>query len=195
MHVSKGSENRTHQLAARCQKAYAFFSRALECKPNVSLLVLAPEHWQEYTGSPMFGVPQTVDEQTVVVAGQHAERWNMIIPLLDMLPPSHAKAIQHTYGQEDGSVDVAGYMKWVISLWTRQHDHAMFTCRVGGWWSCSAILHSMPIQPAKNPITYPRLPYSHSVLLHWAATIWRIAHFMTSNHCMQAWNRRMLSGI
>lgn len=110
VHVSKGTENRAHQLAARCQKAYAFFSSALECKPNVRLLVLAPEHWQEYTGSPMFGVPQTVDERTVVVAGQNAELWKMVVPPLDMLPPSHAQAIRNTYGQADGSVDVAGYM-------------------------------------------------------------------------------------
>lgn len=110
VYASQGAQERAHQLAARCQNAYSFFSSVLECKPNVRLLALAPEHWQEYTGSPMFGVPQTVDEQTVVVAGQNAELWKMIIPPLDMLPPSHAQAIRNTYGQADGSVDVAGYM-------------------------------------------------------------------------------------
>jgi hypothetical protein len=110
VHVSKGSETRAHQLAARCEKAYAFFSKALESTPKVRILVLAPEHWQEYTGSPMFGVPQTIDEQTVVVAGQNAELWKMIVPPLDMLPPASAQGIQAAYGQADGSVDVAGYM-------------------------------------------------------------------------------------
>lgn len=110
VYVSQGTQRRAHQLATRCQKAYSFFSNALESKPKVRLLVLTPEHWQEYTGSPMFGVPQTVDEQTVVVAGQNAELWKMIVPPLDMLPPSHAQAIRNTYGHADGSVDVAGYM-------------------------------------------------------------------------------------
>lgn len=110
VYVSKGAEMRAHQLAGRCQKAYSFFSHSLERKPKVRLLVLAPEHWQEYTGSPMFGVPQTVDEQTVVVAGQNAELWKMIIPPLDMLPPANADAMQTTYGQADGSIDLASYM-------------------------------------------------------------------------------------
>lgn len=110
VYVSKGSEMRAHQLAQRCQKAYGFFSDTLANKPTVRLLILAPEHWEQYTGSPMFGVPQTIDEQTVVVAGQNAELWKMIIPPLNMFPPNEAQAIQTTYGQEDGSVDVAGYM-------------------------------------------------------------------------------------
>lgn len=110
VYVSQGTQKRAHHLAARCQKAYSFFSSALENKPKVRLLVLAPEHWQEYTGSPMFGVPQTVDEQTVVVAGQNAELWKMIVPPLDMLPSSQAQAVQNIYGQADGSIDVGGYM-------------------------------------------------------------------------------------
>ncbi|NUM77937.1 hypothetical protein HUU40_26545 [candidate division KSB1 bacterium] len=108
--ASDGVEPRAHLLAARCQKAYAFLSATLESKPKAQLLILAPKDWQKYTGSPMFGVPQTIDEQTVVVAGQNAELWKKIVPPLDMLPPSHAQVIQATYGQADGSIDVAGYM-------------------------------------------------------------------------------------
>lgn len=108
--VSEGVEPRAHQLAARCQRAYAFLSATLESKPKAQLLILAPKDWQKYTGSSMFGVPQTIDEQTVVVAGQNAELWKMIVPPLDMLPPSHSQAIQATYGQADGSIDLAGYM-------------------------------------------------------------------------------------
>lgn len=110
VYASQGTQKRARQLATRCQKAYSFFSIALESKPRMRLLVLAPEHWQEYTGSPMFGVPQTIDEQTVVVAGQNAELWKMVVPPLDMLPPSHAQAIRITYGQADGSIDIAGHM-------------------------------------------------------------------------------------
>lgn len=108
--VSEGVEPRAYQLAARCQKAYAFLSATLESKPKAQLLILAPKDWQKYTGSPMFGVPQTIAEQTVVVAGQNAELWKKIVPPLEMLPPSHAQVIQATYGQADGSIDVAGYM-------------------------------------------------------------------------------------
>jgi hypothetical protein len=89
VYVSKGAETRAHQLAVRCRRAYFYFSKTLDSKPLVRLLILAPEHWQEYTGSLMFGVPQTIDEQTVVVAGQNAELWKIVVPPLDMLPPAH----------------------------------------------------------------------------------------------------------
>lgn len=113
VHVSPGSETRAHQLAARCQRAYAFFARTLESEAAVRLLVLAPEHWQEYTGSPLFGVPQTIDAHTMVVAGQNAELWKMIVPPLEGLPPAEAQAVRAAYGQADGSVDIAGYMDWL----------------------------------------------------------------------------------
>lgn len=110
VYVSKGSEMRAHQLARRCQQAYRFFADMLEFQPTLRLLILAPEHWEYYTGSPMFGIPQTIDKQTVAVAGQNAELWKMIVPPLDLLPPSQAQALQSAYGQAGGSVDVAGFM-------------------------------------------------------------------------------------
>jgi len=111
--ASRGTEQRAQTLALRCQMGHRFLSHALQFEAELHLLVLAPEHWLTYTGSPMFGVPQTIDAQTVVVAGQNAELWQMIVPPVESLPTTAAQSLRAMYGQPDGSIDVATYMDWL----------------------------------------------------------------------------------
>lgn len=110
VYASPGTDARAHVIAARCARAYGFLSAFLKPRAEIRLLVLAPEDWERFTGSPMFGVPQTVDTQTVVVAGQDSELWKMIVPPLEYLPPDKARSLPNVYGQADGSISVASYM-------------------------------------------------------------------------------------
>jgi hypothetical protein len=110
VYASTGAEQRAQRLAARCARGHSFLRTALAFDAEACLLVLGPEHWQAYTGSPMFGVPQTIDPRTVVVAGQNSELWSMIVPPLEGLPASTAQAMREVYGQADGSADIATYM-------------------------------------------------------------------------------------
>jgi hypothetical protein len=110
VYASSGAEQRARRLAARCAQGHSFLGTALGFDAEVCLLVLGPEHWQAYTGSPMFGVPQTIDPRTVVVAGQNSELWSMIIPPLEGLPASTVQAMRDAYAQADGSLDIAAYM-------------------------------------------------------------------------------------
>jgi hypothetical protein len=58
----------------------------------------------------MYGVPQTIDQRTLVVAGQNSELWKMIVPPLEGLAPAVVQALRMVYGQPDGSIDLASYM-------------------------------------------------------------------------------------
>jgi hypothetical protein len=58
----------------------------------------------------MYGVPQTTDERTLVVAGQNSELWRRIVPPTESLLPSAAQSLRAIYGQSDGSIDIAPYM-------------------------------------------------------------------------------------
>lgn len=110
VYVSAGREQRAQGIARRCKRGYHFLSTTLKFEAELCVLVLAPEHWQDYPGSPMYGVPQTIDVRTLVVAGQNSELWKMIVPPLEHLSPSAAQAMRTTYGQSDGSIDLGPYM-------------------------------------------------------------------------------------
>jgi hypothetical protein len=110
VYISAGVERRAQAIAGRCNRAYRFLSTTLNFEAEVCLLVLAPEQWQEYTGSPMYGVPQTTDMRTIVVAGQNSPLWKMIIPPPERLPSPAAQAMAASYGLPDGSIDLAPYM-------------------------------------------------------------------------------------
>ena len=110
VYASPGTEARAQTIAARCERAYRFLGETLNPNTEIRVLILAPEDWERFTGSPMFGVPQTVDKQTVVVAGQDSELWKMIVPPIEYLPPDKAHTIRKVYNQADGSVSVASYM-------------------------------------------------------------------------------------
>lgn len=110
VYASPGTEARAQTTAARSQRAFHFLSETLNSHTEIRVLILAPEDWKQFTGSSMFGVPQTVDTQTVVVAGQDSELWKMIVPPMEYLPPDTAHAIRKVYNQADGSVSVASYM-------------------------------------------------------------------------------------
>ncbi|GAB4445636.1 MAG: hypothetical protein Fur0044_41860 [Anaerolineae bacterium] len=110
LYFSPNTEQRAREFANRCQRACQFLSPTLKFEAEICVLVLAPEHWQECTGSPMYGVPQTIDQRTLVVAGQNSELWTMITPPLADLSPAVAQAMQVAYGQPDGSIDLAAYM-------------------------------------------------------------------------------------
>lgn len=110
VYASPGLEHRAQETATRCQRAYRFLGSALDFEAEICVLVLAPEQWQAYTGSPMYGIPQTIDQRTLVVAGQNSELWNMITPPLESLSPAAAQVMQTVYGQPDGGIDLTAYM-------------------------------------------------------------------------------------
>lgn len=110
VYFSPNTEQRAREFADRCQKAYGFLGPIINFEAEICALVLAPEHWQDYTGSPMYGIPQTIDQQTLVVAGQNSDLWKMITPPLEDLSPAMAQAMRVAYGQPDWSIDLAAYM-------------------------------------------------------------------------------------
>jgi hypothetical protein len=110
VYASPETQARAQTIAARCERAYRFLSHTLHPAPEIRVLVLASEDWERFTGSPLFGVPQTINMHTVVVAGQDSELWKLIVPPREYLPPTTAHTIDTVYSQADGSVSIAPYM-------------------------------------------------------------------------------------
>ncbi len=110
VYLSAGTEERAQKIAERCERAHGFFRTTLVFEAQICILVLAPEHWKEYTGSSMYGVPQTIDEQTLVVAGKDSELWQMIVPPPEALSQRAAQTMREVYAEPDGTISVAAYM-------------------------------------------------------------------------------------
>jgi hypothetical protein len=110
VYASPGTEGRAQAISVRCANAHRFLRAALGADAAARVLVLAPQHWQRFTGSPMFGVPQTVDVQTVVVAGEDAGLWTLIVPPPGALPPAAAQALRRVYGRSDGVIAIGTFM-------------------------------------------------------------------------------------
>jgi hypothetical protein len=111
VYASPGVEPEARRMGARCQRACDFLSAVLKAQAEVSLLVLEPQHWEEYTGSPMYGVPQTVDLQTIVVSGQNSELWRMVVPPPESLSPTALESLQAVYSGPEGYIDIAPFMQ------------------------------------------------------------------------------------
>lgn len=110
VYASPGTETRAHAIAARAEQAYRFFQGVLNQHTKVQALILSPEDWGRFASHPMFGMPHYVDMHTLIVAGQEAEMWKMIVPPMEYLPPNVASALYKAYGQADSSVSIAPFM-------------------------------------------------------------------------------------
>jgi hypothetical protein len=110
LYLSPGTEQRAREIAHRCQKAHQLLGATFDFAAQICVLVLAPEHWQDYAGFPLYGVPQTTDAHTLVVAGQDSDLWPMIVPPVELLAPPAAQAMHTVYGRPDGSMNIGPYM-------------------------------------------------------------------------------------
>lgn len=110
IYMGAGTEEHAQKIAARCERVHGFLRTTLAFEVQICIVVLAPEHWQEYIGSPMYGVPQTTDARTRVVAGKDSELWQMIVPPPETLSPLAAQAMRQVYAQAYGPLNVASYM-------------------------------------------------------------------------------------
>jgi len=109
VYASAGTEQRAQSIAVRCRNAHEFFDATFEFEPQMRVLVLTPEHWNEYAAFPVYGMPHYTDERTLAVAGQDNGFWQSMSPPVEVLPPPAAQAMQAAYGQPDGSINLSSF--------------------------------------------------------------------------------------
>jgi hypothetical protein len=114
VYYSPGTEQRASAAAARCERAHRFLGAALETRPEVTVLVLAPEHWPRYATYPLYGMPHYPDDHTLAVAGLDAAFWRSLSPPVEVLPADAGRAIEAAYGRPDGSTDLARFFDLLV---------------------------------------------------------------------------------
>ncbi|HSH22703.1 MAG TPA: hypothetical protein VK975_01415 [Acidimicrobiales bacterium] len=85
------------EVAGRCARAYELLADALGPRPDVTVLVLAPEDWP--TADLPYGMPH-YSAGRLVLAGQSAGFWRSFVPLLEQAPPPLYAASVEVYGED-----------------------------------------------------------------------------------------------
>jgi hypothetical protein len=100
VYFSKGQDERAKQMAQLSHNAIDYTNNLVHFTPTVTLLILSPADWPEYTNFPVYGMPHYSNEQTLVVAAEDNAFWKSFIPPLEQLPPSLAAQIKEVYSKD-----------------------------------------------------------------------------------------------
>lgn len=97
IYFSSGHKERAEQMAKLSHNAITYGEKLLNFKPTVTLLVLSPADWPQYTKFPVYGMPHYPNDETLVIAAENNAFWKSFIPPLEQLPSSLAVKIKEVY--------------------------------------------------------------------------------------------------
>ncbi len=100
-------------MADRVASVLDLFGPRLGIRPEVTLLVLAPEHWADHTSFPVYGMPHILGEGTLVVAGEDNSFWQGLLPEPTSLPGEAAAALRRVYDDGTGGVSAAAFVTFL----------------------------------------------------------------------------------
>jgi len=109
VYFSPGNEERTNIIANRCDSAIKYIKDLIGFEPEVSLLVLNPEHWKKYATFPVYGMPHYLGNKSLVVASDDNDFWRSFLPPLEQLPKELADRIKDTYSLDDGTISMKAF--------------------------------------------------------------------------------------
>lgn len=96
--ASGGSEERASALASRAASALDWHAEQLGWRPELRLSVADDDDWPEVAPVPIYGVPQTWGDHTIVAAGDSPLFAEVSADLLAHAPPALADRLRDTYG-------------------------------------------------------------------------------------------------
>lgn len=106
LYFSTGAEAKAKRMAKQLDQVIAFYDKLIQFTPSVTLLILSPEDWHQYTNFPVYGMPHYNDNKTLVVASEDNDFWKSFIPPLDRIPKEYAQLITQTYSDKQGALSM-----------------------------------------------------------------------------------------
>lgn len=80
VHYSEGHQEAAVRAAELTSGAYRYLQSKLDFSPEVSLLVLSQDDWQEYASNVVYGMPHFTSGGTLVVAAEDNAFWRANMP-------------------------------------------------------------------------------------------------------------------
>jgi hypothetical protein len=103
---SPGNEVRAKTISDRCEKTMDYIASLVPFRPEISLYILDPIHWEKYGTFPVYGMPHYTSSERLVIASKDNDFWKSFIPPLDQLPEELAEKVKIAYTTEDGSLSM-----------------------------------------------------------------------------------------
>jgi hypothetical protein len=104
---SASVEAKARITADRVASVLNIFGPRLAIRPEVILLVLAPEDWADHTSFPVYGMPHILEGRTLIVAGADNPFWRGFLPDPATLPNDAAAALRRVYDDGAGGLSAA----------------------------------------------------------------------------------------
>jgi len=108
-YFSEGSLPEAIHMATLCDSVLSYYKSIINFKPIVTLLVLSPDDWSDYTKFPVYGMPHYPNEKTLVVASDDNDFWKSMLPPLDQLPTQLVDEISNTYSDNAGNLTMRDF--------------------------------------------------------------------------------------
>ena len=96
--ASVGTEERARALAARAASALDWHVEQLGWRPQLRLTVADGDDWPDVASVPIYGVPQTWVDHTIIAAGEAPLFAEVSADLLAHAPPALSDRLRNTYG-------------------------------------------------------------------------------------------------
>ncbi len=108
-YFSSGADNQANSMATLCDSVMRFYTSIIDFQPTVTLLVLSPSDWSDYTGFPVYGMPHILEGQRLIVASEDNDFWRSFIPPLDKLPSDLAQEVSSAYTDDGKNITMRGF--------------------------------------------------------------------------------------
>ncbi|RYY59216.1 MAG: hypothetical protein EOO05_13990 [Chitinophagaceae bacterium] len=105
-YYSAGAGIKAKRMSAQIDSVISFYNAQLKFSPSVTLLLLSPGDWSNYTTFPFYGMPHYTSNKTLVIASEDNDYWRSMIPSPDKLPDSFNTLLKQTYTGTDGTVSM-----------------------------------------------------------------------------------------
>jgi hypothetical protein len=106
---SPSVEAKARVMADRVASVLDLLGPRLGIRPEVIMLVPAPEDWADHTRLPIYGLPHILGGRTLVVAGEDNPFWRGQIPDPASVPDDVAAALRRVYDDGTSGVSAAPF--------------------------------------------------------------------------------------
>ncbi|MCF2443291.1 hypothetical protein L0657_04925 [Dyadobacter sp. CY345] len=105
-YFSNGAEAKARRMAQQLDSVLAFYTEQLQFTPTVTLLILSPGDWKNFTNFPFYGMPHYTSNKTLIVASENNDHWKSMVPATAKIPSAYAGLVEEAYSDKNGGLNM-----------------------------------------------------------------------------------------